>query len=196
MARDLSVHARSRPARARAGSALLPLAAAALIAGCGEDRAEPAARAPNTTSEDLVAVAGGIERLVGPSSTCGSGTPRDVVLACGIQAAHPRHRPLPVAPGQLVELRFRAKVGRLLVQRKRAGRTGPVEELTQLTPVSGSPDGRRWAIRAPSRMAPKTVIGLVVLFDDPVYIRRLSTGGTVPVRDAMLQYQLPLRARR
>jgi len=70
-----------------------------------------------------------------------------------------------------------------------------VAGLLLAAPVSGSPDGRRWAIRAPSQMAPKTVIGLVVLFDDPVHIRRLSTGGTVPVRDAMLQYQLALRAR-
>jgi hypothetical protein len=85
---------------------------ASLVAGCG---GEPAKRS-DTATVQLTAAAGGASRLIGPSSTCGHGAPPDIVLACGIRAAHPRVKPLPVRPGATITLRFEAKVGRLLVQ--------------------------------------------------------------------------------
>lgn len=172
---------------------LLPLVLlAALAAGCGEAGEMPSKQV-STTTEDLIATASGLSRLIGPSSLCGDGAPPDVVLACGIRAAHPRHKALPTRPSGTINLRFKAKVGRLLVEEKRADRAGPIEEVAQLKPVSTSSDGRRWTIRAPAHLTRNTVLGLVALYEEAVRIRRLSDGSTVPIENAVIQFQLPLR---
>lgn len=172
-------------------------AAAALIAGCGGDDggdADPARS--DTPTIQVRATSGDASLLLGPTSTCADGAPRDITLACGIPAPHRRTDPLPVRPGAPIELRFEARVGRLLAQQQRAGRAGPVEDLTQLRPLRPAGDRTRWTLRAPARVERDSAIALVALYEEPVHIRHLTSGGTVPLEDAVLQFQVPLAPRR
>ncbi len=172
--------------------AALALAAAPGCGGGGDDAGDRPA--PTQPTVQVRATAGDASRLLGPSSTCGSGAPEDVRLACGIRAARRRTNPLPVAGGGRIALRFEADVDRLLVQLKRASPSGPVE-VTQLMPVPAPDDRRSWTVPAPPSLPAGAVLGLVALYDE-VHIRRLTTGGLVALRDAVVQFQLPLEAAR
>ncbi len=187
----MSRHPEATPARSGRGAtgALAVIAAAAALAGCGGD--DGSSSEPASATVQVRAVAGAESRLLGPTSTCARGAPDDISLACGIQAAHPRVPPLPVRPGGEITLRFEADVDRLLVQQVRAGRTGPVVQVSQLSPVPATDDRRRWTFRAPPRLPDDTVIGLVALYDE-VHITHLTTGGTARLEEAVLQFQLPL----
>jgi len=170
---------------------LLPLVLfATLAAGCGGDSNAPYEQ---SDTNKLTATVGGTSRLIGSSSTCGDGAPRDVLLQCGIEAANPGAEPVPARPDAEIILQFEAKVGRLLVERKRAGGSGPIEEVTQLRPVPVPSDRTRWTIRAPTRLRGNTVLGLVALYEEPVRIRNLNTGGTVALDNTVIQFQVPLR---
>jgi hypothetical protein len=173
---------------------LLPLAAVSLLAaGCGDDDDAEPRRTSATATVQVRATSGAESRLLGPTSTCATGAPSDIRLACGIPAAHPRVEALPVRPGAPIALRFEAGVDRLLVQQKRGAKSEPVVELSQLEPATASADRRRWTVPAPPRLPRHGFLGLVAIYAEPVFINHLTTGGTVPLDDAVLQFQLPLR---
>ncbi|HEV3000804.1 MAG TPA: hypothetical protein VGW75_08720 [Solirubrobacteraceae bacterium] len=180
------------PARRRREAAGLLAALGLAAIGCGGGGGDGAASSePTSATVQVRAMARGGDRLLGPTSTCADGAPGDITLACGVPAAHPRVPPLPVQPGERIELRFEADVERLLVQLVRAGRAGPVVQVTQLSPVRAPDDRRRWTIQAPGRIPRETVVGLVALYDE-VHIRHLPTGGTARLENAVIQFQLPL----
>ena len=174
--------------------ALLSSICVLLFCACGGSDASPTRDDPDETGEDLNASVGGIGRPVTPSSTCGSGLPRDVVLLCGVEAAPPRKAPLPVASGETITLNFATPAETVLVELKRARPQAPIVELRQLQPAKATSNPSVWTFEAPRRILDGMVLGIVALYEEPVPIARLSDGSTVPIQDAMIQFQLPIRA--